>query len=222
MSEWPSRPDAETGFAGNDPFDDPTTTGGLRYPIQLHFRLLTFGQRISAIDASGNMLMFIKQKMFKLREKVEIYHDDSLARQLFQIEADRILDFSANYHFTDSSGNDWGAVRRKGMKSLWSAHYDVIQEGQVDMTIREESPLKKLLEGLLGEIPLVGIAATYLINPSYLVCRPEGTPLLRLTKQPAFLEGRFSLEKLAAMPEDDEMRSLIALIMVVLLERTRG
>jgi hypothetical protein len=45
---------------------------------------------------------------------------------------------------------------------------------------------------------------------------------LRLTKQAAIFEGRFTLEKLDDMPEDDELRSLIALIMVVLLKRRRG
>lgn len=194
----------------------------LRYPLELRFKLLTFGQRISAIDADGNMLMFIKQKMFKLKEKVEIFSDSSLNSLIFRIEADRMIDWSANYHFTDAEGNDWGAVRRKGMKSLWSAHYDVIQDGELDMSIREESPMKKVLESILGEIPLLGIAAIYLLNPTYIVSRPDGTPLLRLIKRPAFWEGKFTLEKLNEMPEDDELRSLMALLMIVLLERRRG
>ncbi len=194
----------------------------LQYPIELRFKLMTLGQRITAADASGQTLMFIKQKMFKFREKVEIYQNDSLAKLIFQIEADRVIDFSANYHFTDAAGNDWGAVRRKGMRSLWSAHYEVMQDGQVDMTVEEESPMKKILESLLSEIPLLGIFAAYFINPSYIVRRPNGEPLLRLIKQPAFFEGKFTLEKLTEIPEDDELRSLMALIMLVLLERKRG
>ena len=194
----------------------------MQYPIELRFKLMTLGQRIWATDNGGRTLMFIKQKMFKLKENVEIFNDESQSNLLFRIMSDRVIDFSANYAFTDAEGNDWGAVRRKGMKSLWSAHYEVMQEGQIDMTIEEESPMKKVLEGIVGEIPIIGIAATYLINPSYIVRRPDGTELLRLTKQPAFWEGRFTLEKLSEMPEDDELRSLMALIMLVLLERVRG
>ncbi|MEM8913580.1 MAG: hypothetical protein AAGC97_17615, partial [Planctomycetota bacterium] len=82
--------------------------------------------------------------------------------------------------------------------------------------------MKKLLESLLTEIPLVGMVATYLLNPTYLVQRPDGTPLLRLTKRPAVFEGVFTLEKLADMPEDDELRSLLAVMMLALLERGRG
>lgn len=194
----------------------------MQYPLQLSFKLLTFGQRIVATDASGHVIMFIKQKMFKLKESVEIYSDTSQSQLIFRIQADRVIDFSANYSFTDAQGNEWGSVRRQGMRSLWAAHYQVIQDGQVDMEIREESPMKKVLESLLGEVPLLGFLAVYLLNPSYIVGRPDGTPLLKLTKKPAVFEGKFTLEKLHEMPEDDELRSLMALIMIVLLERRRG
>ncbi|TWT80889.1 hypothetical protein CA13_23350 [Planctomycetes bacterium CA13] len=194
----------------------------MQYPIELRFKLMTFGQRITATDATGNVLMYIKQKMFKLKENVQIYSDEKQTSQIFQIASDRIIDFSANYHFTDAQGNDWGAVRRKGMRSLWSAHYEIMQDDAVDMTISEESPVKKVFESILGEIPVIGFVAAMLLNPSYIVCRPDGTQLLRLTKKPAVFEGKFVLEKLSDIPEDDELRSLLALIMMVLLERGRG
>ncbi len=194
----------------------------MKYPIELNFKLLTFGQRITATDADGNVIMFIKQKMLKLKEQVEVYNDADQTQLLFTMKADRVIDFSANYHFADAQGNDWGAVRRKGMRSLWSAHYEIMQDGEIDMTMSEESAFKKFLEALLGEIPLIGILAIYLINPTYLVSRPDGTPLLRLTKKPAFFEGKFVLEKLNDMPEDDEVRSLLAILMAALLERKRG
>lgn len=192
------------------------------YPLRLNFKLLTLGQRITVTDASGNLLLFVKQKMFKLREKVELYADAERQNLVFTIAADRMIDFSANYSFTDAAGNDWGSVRRRGMRSLWAAHYEVMQDGRIDMEIREESAIKNLIESVLSGIPLVGPLAVYLINPSYIVRRPDGTELLRLIKRPAIFEGRFDLQKLSEMPEDDEMRSVLALLMMVLLERRRG
>ncbi|WP_182865493.1 hypothetical protein [Stieleria mannarensis] len=194
----------------------------MQYPLQLSFKLLTFGQRIVATDSGGNVLMFIKQKMFKLKEKVEIYNDEKQSQLIFRIEADKVLDFSANYSFTDASGNPWGSVRRKGMRSLWAAHYQVMQDGEIDMEIHEESPMKKVLESILGEIPILGLLAVYLLNPTYIVSRPDGTPLLKLIKKPAVFEGKYVIEKINDMPEDDELRSLMALLMLVLLERRRG
>ena len=194
----------------------------MHYPIELNFKLLTFGQRITATDAEGNVIMFIKQKMLKLKEQVDVYSGPDQTQLIFTIRADRVLDFSANYHFADAQGNDWGSVRRKGMRSFWSAHYEVVQDGEIEMTLSEENPFKKILESLLGEIPLVGILAIYLINPTYLVSRSDGTPVLRLTKKAAIFEGKFILEKLSEMPEDDELRSLLTILMAVLLERRRG
>lgn len=194
----------------------------MQYPLKLSFKLFTLGQRITATDASGNLLLFVKQKMFKLKEKVEVYSDESRENLIFRIGADRMLDFSASYSITDAAGNSWGSVRRKGMRSFWSAHYEVMQDDQIDMVIQEESAIKKVIESLLGEIPVLGLLAVYLINPSYIVTRPDGTQLLRLIKRPAVFEGKFDIEKLSEMPEDDEMRSLLSLLMVVLLERRRG
>ncbi len=79
-----------------------------------------------------------------------------------------------------------------------------------------------MLEGLLGEIPIVGIFAIYLLNPTYLVTRPSGEQVMRITKNRSFLESGFTIEKLQEVPEDDELRMLLGLIMIALLERKRG
>lgn len=194
----------------------------MQYPLDMRFKLLTLGQQISVHDANNVSILYVKQKMFKLKEHVQVFKDSQQSQLLFEIKADRIIDFSANYSFTDGEGNPWGRVSRRGAKSLWRAHYEVMEEGQLDMTIQEESGWKRLLEGLLAEIPLVGYLAVYLLNPSYLVSRPNGENLLRVTKQPAVFEGKFTVAKLNEIPPDDELRALLALIMIVLLERNRG
>ena len=194
----------------------------MQYPIQLTFKLLTLGQRISATDAKGHLLMFIKQKMLRLKEKVEVYSDEAQSSLLFTVEADRMIDFSANYRFTGADGSDWGSVRRKGMRSLWSAHYQVTRGSEMIAEIHEENPLKKVLESVLSEIPILGFLAVYFLNPSYLVTGTDGSQWMRLTKEPAFWEGKFKLDKLTEMSEDDELRCLLSLLMLVLLEKKRG
>ena len=97
-------------------------------------------QQITVRDAGGNSILFVKQKMFRLKEKVEVFSDSTLKNKLFEINADRVIDFSANYIFTAADGSNWGAVRRHGMRSLWSAHYEVIEDNAVDMHIRKKTP----------------------------------------------------------------------------------
>jgi hypothetical protein len=45
---------------------------------------------------------------------------------------------------------------------------------------------------------------------------------MRLSKQPAFMQGSFRIEKLAEMSPNDEMRAVLSFLMMVLLERRRG
>lgn len=194
----------------------------MQYPLEIRFKLFALSQQIAVRDAAGNSILYVKQKMFRLKEKVEVFSSPDMSRKLFEINADRMLDFSANYRFTGADGTDWGTVRREGMRSLWAAHYDIYEQGNIDMMIREEEPWKRLVEGLLGEIPLLGFVAIYLINPSYIVKMADGTLALRATKKPSIFERYFLIEKLAEIDEDDELRALLSLIMMVLLEKRRG
>ncbi len=62
----------------------------------------------------------------------------------------------------------------------------------------------------------------YLLHRAYLVTRTDGTTIMRLEKQPAFLEGKFIITKHAELSPHEEMRTLLSLVMLVLLERRRG
>ncbi|MFO0013897.1 MAG: hypothetical protein ACK553_14240 [Planctomycetota bacterium] len=194
----------------------------MQYPLEMRFKLFALSQQIAVRDANGKSILYVKQKMFRLKEKVEVFSDSDMKQKLFEINADRMLDFSANYRFTGADGTDWGTVRREGMRSLWASHYDIYEEGRIDMTIREEDPWKKFLESLLGEILVIGFIAIYFLNPSYLVRMANGSAVLRIIKKPSVFERYFVIEKLAEMDEDDELRALLALILMVMLEKSRG
>jgi hypothetical protein len=90
------------------------------------------------------------------------------------------------------------------------------------MAIQEENPWIKMADALLSEIPILGIFSGYFFHPVYQVTRADGTPVMRMTKQPAFFEGKFSVEKLGALNETEEQRVLLSLMMAILLERSRG
>jgi hypothetical protein len=108
------------------------------------------------------------------------------------------------------------------MKSLWKARYDIFKGEEIVMNIAEENPWVKVIDAAVGEIPIVGLFAGYMFHPKYLVSHADGTPVMRLTKQPAFFEGKFSLDKLAELSQEEENRALLSLLMMVLLERSRG
>lgn len=195
----------------------------MNYPLQLSFKIMAIAQQLSVREATGNLIFYVKQKAFKLKEAVTIFADAEQQQPRFHINANKILDFSANYQFTDHAGAPAGSIRRKGMRSIWRASYDIYDESNNPvMSVHEENPWSKVFDSLLGEVPLVGIFTGFFFHPSYLVSRTDGSPVMRLKKQRAFFEGKFTIEKLTELNEADETRTLLGLIMLLLLERLRG
>jgi hypothetical protein len=180
--------------------------------------------QVSVRDASGALVFYMKQKLFKLKEAVSVFADEGQTQLLYTMSADRVIDFSARYRFADAAGNPLGSVKRKGMRSMWRAHYDIFQgdEEVAGLTIQEESVAIRFADGCVNQIPIVGLFAGYFFNPAYLVSRADGTIVMRLQKMPAFFEGKFQVEKLIELSEIEEKRILLSLMMMLLLERTRG
>lgn len=194
------------------------------YPLQINFKVLAIAQQISLNDATGNLIFYVKQKAFKLKEAVTIFADAEMTRPWFMINADRVLDFNANYSFNDYSGRTVGSMRRLGKKSLWKANYEIFDGFQPHPVaiIKEENPWAKVFDAMLTEIPIVGIFTGYMFHPSYLISRPDGMPFMRLKKQSSFIGRRFTIDKLANLDQTEELRILLAVMMMVLMERRRG
>jgi uncharacterized protein YxjI len=195
----------------------------VNYPLDLSFKLLALANQISVTDAQTNLLFYVKQKMFKLKEAVTVFADKEQMQPLFKINADRVIDISARYHITDVSGRELGSVKRQGMKSLWRARYDIFDgEGNPSFTISEEDPWVKVIDALIGEIPIVGMFTGLMFNPSYVVKNKHDAVIMRFKKQPSMFESKFRLESLIPISPEEEQRTVLSVLMMVLLERRRG
>jgi uncharacterized protein YxjI len=196
----------------------------MNYPLQIRFKVVAFAPQIFVEDAQGNTICYVKQKLFKLKEDIQVFSDPTKSRQIASIKANKIIDWSARYFFTDEQGNKIGSVGRQGMRSIWRARYDVFDPGADDSTlkIQEENPWSKVMDGLFSGIPVLGIFTGYFFHPTYLASYRAGTPAMRVRKQPAFWEGKFSIEKLADLSSQEELNLVYSFLMLLLLERTRG
>ncbi len=194
----------------------------MNYPLQLRFKILALAPQIYVQDAGGNEVCYVKQKLFKLREKVEVFTNSSRQNLLATIQADRIIDFNAAYAFRTPEGQQFGAVRRRGLRSLWKAHYEILDgNGQVAYDIREVNPWSKILDSVLGDIPIVGLFTGFFCHPKYSISR-QGNAVMQFTKNRAFLESSFNIEKVGDLPAQDELPIILSLLMFGLLERSRG
>ncbi|HLU12033.1 MAG TPA: hypothetical protein VK003_20320 [Oceanobacillus sp.] len=201
----------------------------LQYPLQLNFKLIALAPRIRMRDAAGNEVFYVHQKTFKLKEDVRIYSDESKSREMYNIRADRIIDFSAKYHiYSSETGAAVGAIKHRGLRSIWNATYEIYDPNdQQSHLLKEDNPWIKVLDAISDSIPFVGLFTGYIFNPTYTVYRgvdkESGQPVMRLSKKPAFFESSFQIEKLdESVSGDEELRILLAIIMAVQMERSRG
>lgn len=195
----------------------------LNYPIDLSFKKLAIASQIYIRDANGSLLGYVKQKLFKLKEDINVFADESQTQIRFNIKADRVIDFSARYNFTDGSGRTIGSIKRQGMRSIWKAHYEVSDaNGNLAFNINEENGWVKVIDSLVGEIPIVGMFSGYMFHPTYLISNTGGTAVARLAKQAAFFEGKFQLQPLSQLDNNQESLVLLGVLAMTLLERGRG
>lgn len=94
-------------------------------------------------DPMGNLVMFSEQKMFKLREDIRVYADESKTREVLSIKARQIVDFSAAYDVVDTEFNQKvGALRRKGWESMLRDEWEVLDAN--------DNVIGKLFEDTMG------------------------------------------------------------------------
>lgn len=195
------------------------------FPLKLSFKIAALAPQIYVRDASGNEILYVKQKLLKLKDKIRVYADSSQANQLYEIDADRILDWSARFTFADVQGRVLGSVRRLGAKSLWKATYEIADTaGREIFRIEEENPWVKVLDHLLGEVPILGMFTGFFFNPRYDVKRTDtGQIALRLSKRRSMLGSEFEITQEGGhLPDDQEVAVILAVLIMTLHERHRG
>ncbi|HMV97548.1 MAG TPA: hypothetical protein PKE48_14705 [Anaerolineales bacterium] len=94
-------------------------------------------------DPGGRLVLYSEQKMFKIREDIRVYSDESKAQEVLMIKARQIIDFSAAYDVVDSAtGQKVGAFRRKGLASIFRDEWEILDVG--------DNLIGKLFEDSMG------------------------------------------------------------------------
>ncbi|RJP50982.1 MAG: hypothetical protein C4586_04885 [Anaerolineaceae bacterium] len=115
---------------------------------------------------NGQLVLFSEQKMFKLREDIRVFSDESKTQEVLMIKARQIMDFSAAYDVMDSAtGQKLGALRRKGFASLLRDEWEILDAGDnVIGSLFEDSMglalVRRFLTGLIPQNYDITIGAT--------------------------------------------------------------
>lgn len=193
------------------------------FPVTFTFHIGTLHNDFTAVDHQKSTLGYVRQKMLKFIEEVNVYDDEGRQKQLYTLKADRWIDFNAVYSFISKDGNLLGSLGRKGWNSLWRAHYEIFDtQKKLLFTIREEKPWVKMMDYVFSEIPFVGILSGYLFNPTYVLTDTQGKILVRLKKEASFWGRKFTARKESAFEALNDEKIILGLMMLLILERRRG
>lgn len=195
----------------------------LQYPLFLKFKISTLSSDFNISDKNGNSLAYVRQKLFKLKEDVVVYNNESRTQENFRIRANQWIDFNASYAITDNTGKNLGKIARKGMRSIWKATYFVMDAfDNQKYKVQEENAWVKIIDGFFTEIPILGIFTGYFFNPTYIIHDNNGKEIYRLKKMPSFFGRKFQLDQINDIADEDETLVVLSLMMMVLLERAKG
>jgi uncharacterized protein YxjI len=123
-------------------------------------QVFTLTGKLRFYDPQGGLVLFIEQKMFRLREDIRVYHDETKSQELLLIKARAIIDWAAAYDVTDSgSGQKIGVLRRKGWRSMLRDEWEVLDAN--------DQPVGKLFEDSVGRAMLRRLLLGSLLPQNY-------------------------------------------------------
>lgn len=95
---------------------DPQTLAG---PLTFRRKAFTaIGKQVFVTNSAGELILYVKQKGFRLKEDIRVYADEKKTEERLLIQARKVLDFNIAFDVVDSaSGEKVGGVRRKGWSS---------------------------------------------------------------------------------------------------------
>lgn len=195
----------------------------LNYPLDFVFKLTTLSSDFNITDVNGNYVCYVRQKLFRLKEDVAIYSDETRTNQVYNIKANQWIDFNASYSMVQTGGSSIGTLARKGFRSLWKSTYEILDnQRNVQFTVSERNIWAKFFDGMVSEIPIIGFFTGYFLNPVYDVKDASGRLIFELKKMPSLFGRRFQLLRKVDIADEKETLVVLSLLMMVLLERARG
>lgn len=193
-----------------------------KLPSKLVFKLVAFVTQVFAYDEAGQEMLYVYQRYFKIKEKIDIYNNHENKQKLYEVNADRIIDFSPIFSITDTNGSKIGSIKRYGWKSILKGYYEIFDSaGILKYKIIEANPIIKFIDSLLEQIPLVGPFCGLFLHPEYTVLDTSEKEIARIKKSLSWFERIFDISE-NALPVEDKPLVSISLIMLALMQRKTG
>lgn len=192
------------------------------FPLKCKFKIGTISNDFLVYDSTGDLIFYVREKIFSWKDKIRVYSDDSKNELIYELVSNKVIDFQQTFSIFNSKHTLIGKLKRKSIKSLWRSSFKLMDQNNVhDFDIKEKNPFTKFLDGIFGEIPLLGFFSGYILNPSYILKNIHGELLFEIVKEPSFFGRKFSINKVSHQQIDQE-RLVVSILLMILNERNRG
>lgn len=169
------------------------------------------GHEVFISDQTDNLLLWVKQKGFKLKEDIRVFADESKSEERLTIQARKVMDFNAAFDVVDpGTGEKIGGFRRKGWSSFIKDEWQIldVNENQIG-AIHEDTMVLALLRRFLTSL----IPQTYEFKVN-----DETVAQLKQHFNPFLFKGEFHM-----LPQgSDKLDPRLAIAGVVLLMIMEG
>jgi uncharacterized protein YxjI len=115
------------------------------------FKLL--GNAFHVYGPSGEVLLYSKQKAFKLKEDIRLYSGEDMQQEILSIRTTKVIDFSAAYDVVETAtGVKLGSFRRKGWSSIVRDSWQILSPSGAQVgEILEDSAGMAIVRRILDE-----------------------------------------------------------------------
>lgn len=119
-------------------------------------KVLALGKKYYIYDSHGKLIGFVKQKLFKLKEDIRIFTDESMSHELLKIKQKNILDWSGTFKVKDPAAGKIGFVGRKSWKSIMRDTWKVWDKDKRELaTLKERGGTLAVLRRFISILQFV-------------------------------------------------------------------
>ena len=115
---------------------------------------LSFDKKFNIFDANDKLIGMCNQKAFKLKEDIRVFSDESMKKEIINIQAKQVVDFSAAYDVFDSETKTMlGTWQRQGAKSIFRDTWLLMNtEGREIAKLEEDNMTLALIRRFLSNL----------------------------------------------------------------------
>jgi uncharacterized protein YxjI len=108
---------------------------------------------------AAKLVAFVHQKRFALREKFEVFADESKTSAIFTVQARQVIDLGARYDIKTPDGQLLGVVGKRFGQSILRSTWEIFapgKEAKALFLVRERSAALAVVRRLWSFLPILG------------------------------------------------------------------